>query len=150
MKDWKIKAQILLEEMDSLSDGLRARIRKFTRFNQSLMIIPYLGFGTPERLILKGRVLENQGFTVKKEDSAWQNLVNMYRRFETDEISNARLKASFLEIEKEIFTDREGYFDVEISLDENLESRLWQNVELELLSPLSSPKERISAVAPVL
>src|SRR5687768_13671626 len=143
MKDWKVKAEILLEEMDSLSDELRARIRKIAPLNKPLRIVPFLGFGTPEKLVLKGRVLADRELTVKRDDSRWQNLLNMYRRFETDEVPNARLKAAFLEIASEVLTDREGYFDVEIRLNAALNSRSWQNVELELLSPLPKSGEPV-------
>lgn len=150
MNDWKVKAEILLEQVDSLSDSLRARVKKIKGYKKPLMIVPYLGFGNAEKIILKGRVLEDRGFTVNREDSRWQNLVNTYRRFETDEVQNAHLKAKFQDIEKEVFTDQEGYFDLEISPNQILETRPWQDVELELLAPRLRNGETISATARVL
>ena len=150
MTDWKKRAEFLLEQVDNLSDNVRARIKKIKRFDKPLMIVPYLGFGNSEKLILKGRVLEDRGFTVNKEDSSWENLVNMYRRFETDEVPNAHLKAKFYESETEIFTDVEGYFELEIYSNQILENRLWQEIELELLNPISKSGEMISTVGKVL
>jgi phosphatidate phosphatase APP1 len=150
MTDWKTKAEILLERMDDLSDNLRARVKKITGFNKPLMIVPFLGYGTSEKIILKGRVLEDRGFTVKREDSAWKNLINTYRRFETDEVPNAHLKAEFFGIEREVFTDREGYFELEINLKEHINPQSWQTVALELLTPRAKNGETISAVGKVL
>ena len=139
-----------MEQMDSVSDSLKGRLKKITGYDKPLMIIPFLGYGRPDKLILKGRVLEDRGFTVNPEDSRWQNLVNMYRRFETDEVSNALVKAKFQETEAEVYSDAEGYFDLEIYPNRELETTSWQNVELELLSPAGKNGETVRAAAQVL
>jgi phosphatidate phosphatase APP1 len=136
MKDWKSRIQALIGGMDNLSDTLRSRIRKVTGFNNPLTIVPYLGYGTPSRLVLNGRVLEDEGFTASgSADSTWQNLTNMYKRFETDEVPGARIRALFQGAEQEVIADQEGYFTVEINPVRSLDSRPWQEVELELLDP---------------
>jgi len=86
--------------------------------------MPYLGYGTPEKLLLSGRVLENEGFIPAGDrNTTWQNLVDMYRRFETDEVSGARIRALFQGVEKEVVTDHEGYYSLEINPIKPLESR---------------------------
>src|SRR5918998_5734795 len=99
-KNWKTRGQALVERMDELTDALRSRLRKISGFNYPLMIMPYLGYGTPERFLLSGRVLEDEGFTPSSDaDTVWRNLVNMYRRFETDEVPGARIRAVFQGVE---------------------------------------------------
>lgn len=149
--DWKARAQALVERWDNLSDSLRSRLRKITGFNYPLMIMPYLGYGTPDKLLLSGRVLEDEGFIPAGDrDNTWQNLVNIYRRFETDEVAGARIRALFQGVEKEVVTDHEGYYSMEINPIKPLDSRLWHEVELELLDPPSKDGQRILSTAQVL
>jgi phosphatidate phosphatase APP1 len=129
----------LVEDIDNLSGNLRTKLRRIGDFDEDLTIIPYLGFGTADKLLLSGRVLEDKGAIVSSnEDSRWENLQNMYRRFATDEISGARVRARFQTAETEIVTDAEGYFNLEWNLSETLNSdALFQEVELELIEPIN-------------
>jgi phosphatidate phosphatase APP1 len=100
---------------------------------------------------LSGRVLEDEGFTPSgNADSTWQNLISMYKRFETDEVPGARIRALFQGVETEVIADQEGYFSLEINPARPLDSRPWQEVELELLEPLSRDGQTVRATAQVL
>lgn len=151
MKDWKSRLPDLIDRTDRLSDRVRSRLRKITGFNDPLIIMPYLGYGTADKLSFGGRILEDEGFTpATSADRTWRNLINMYKRFETDEVPGARIRARFQGIESEVITDHEGYFSFEIQPVQNLNSQPWQEVELDLLDP-PSPKERpVRATARVL
>ncbi len=136
MKDWKSRLPALIERTDKLSDSVRSRLRRITGFNHPLMIMPYLGYGTADKMLFGGRVLEDEGFSpATSADRTWRNLVNMYKRFETDEVPGARIRARFQGIESDATTDHEGYFSFEIQPVQRLESHPWQLVELELLDP---------------
>jgi hypothetical protein len=119
MENWKSKFQNLIGEIDDVSDSLRARLRKigdFGDFGDELTIVPYLGYGTADKFILSGRVLEDKGAIATSDtDSRWENLRNLYRRFATDEVAGARVRARFQTIETEIVADAEGYFNVELN-----------------------------------
>ena len=150
-KNWKTRAQALVERMDELTDNLRSRLRKLSGFNYPFMIMPYLGYGTPERFLLSGRVLEDEGFKPSADaDTAWRNLINMYRRFESDEVPGARIRAVFQGVEHEVVTDSEGYYTLEVSPVRPLESRPWHEVELELVEPRSKDGQPIVSTAQVL
>ena len=70
--------------------------------------MPYLGYGTRERLLVCGRVLEDEGFAPAADaDSRWRNLVRFWKRLESDEVPGARLR-DFLGRETEGVTDGEG------------------------------------------
>jgi phosphatidate phosphatase APP1 len=151
MKDWKSRIQALIDRADNLSDRLRSRVRKVTGFISPLMIVPHLGYGTPDKLLVNGRVLEDEGFTPARDaDRTWQNLTNMYRRFETDEVPGARIRALFQGMERETITDQEGYFSLEINPVRPLDLQPWQEVELELLNPRSRDGQPARATAQVL
>ncbi len=152
MGNLKSKIKNLVEEIDGFSDGLRTRLRKIGDFDGDLTIVPYLGYGTAEKFLLSGRVLEDKGAIAPSgEDSRWENLQNMYRRFATDEISGARIRARFQIVEREVVTDGEGYFNLELDTAEAaVGDALFQEIELELLEPMNKNGQPARAVGRVL
>jgi phosphatidate phosphatase APP1 len=107
--------------------------------------MPYLGYGTAQKLILCGRVLEDEGFLpASAAHSRWRNLVQFWKRLESDEVPGARLRASFLGRKAEAVTDREGYFRFEIAPRGRLGPGIWQEIELELVgNPSASATARV-------
>jgi phosphatidate phosphatase APP1 len=151
MKNSKSRLPALIDRTDKLSDSVRSRLRRITGFSDPLMIIPYLGYGTPDKLLFGGRVVEDEGFTpTTSADRTWRNLINMYKRLETDEVPGARVRARFKGIESEATADQEGYFSFEVQPTERLDSHQWQQVELELLDPPSPKEPPVRATARVL
>ena len=139
MANWKAKIQKLVEEIDDYSDNLRGRLRKIGDFDERLTIVPFIGYGTTDRFLLSGRVLEDKGaISSSGENSRWENLQNMYRRFATDEVSGARVLARFRNVEREFVTDEEGYFNVVLDTFEVADSSaIFQEIELELIEQLA-------------
>lgn len=95
----------------------------------------YRSYGTPERLYVKGRVLVDKGIAKSEQnDTTWENLLNMYRRFETDEIPNARVQLCLQDRLYEITTDVEGYFVLNLRPEEALQlDDIWHPIEVELI-----------------
>lgn len=107
-----------------------------------LRIVPYKGFGTPRQVHVKGRVLEKEGIRLLNEDaSIIKNIVNMYRRFDSDEVPHAILKVCIGDCQTTVEANSEGFFEVDLSLESALstahlrEADLWHNVYIELLEP---------------
>jgi phosphatidate phosphatase APP1 len=137
MANWqKILAEMVLD-VEKYYDLLKYRLRERIGGRNPIMILPYRGYGTPDKVYLIGRVLEDKGITQAMEnDTLWDNLVNMYKRFETDEIPYAKVLARFRGDEVEITANIEGFFEVWFDPQEPLpQDRLWHRVELELLEP---------------
>jgi phosphatidate phosphatase APP1 len=151
MSDWKNSLEKFVERIDDLSDEFRQRRRQARHYDNALMILPFFGFGTNEKIYLKGRVIENEGEILSSAtDSAWSNLANMFRRFETDEVPFARVKAFFQGTEVEAVADGEGYFDIEMKPAADLPESLWHEVGLELLDPFSQNGQTVSATGQIL
>ena len=151
MKDWKSRLSTAIDRADKLSDNVRSRLRKITGFNSPFIIIPYLGYGTPDKLLFGGRVLEDEGFIPgTSADRTWRNLINMYKRFESDEVPGARIRARFQGIQSETTTDEEGYFSFAIQPIRRLDANRWQEVELELLEPSLAETPPVRATAKVM
>ncbi|MCI0412553.1 DUF2183 domain-containing protein [bacterium] len=108
-------------------------------------IVPYRGYGSSFKIFLKGRVLENKNVGLSTEhDSAWKNLRNVWKRFESDEIPGARLIASMNQVSEEVTANEEGYFTVTLQTPEPLpDENLWHPVDLQLLSPFHPAQEPI-------
>ena len=124
-----------------------------------VIILPYLGYGTRRRLVVCGRVLEDEGFRPAADaDTRWRNLVRFYKRLESDEVAGARVRGRFFGLEKETVTDGEGYFRIELKIDA-LQPGIWQEVELELLHPaparavarvlVPSPRARFGVISDI-
>ncbi|HMB91397.1 MAG TPA: phosphatase domain-containing protein [Rhodothermales bacterium] len=139
MADWKNILTHLAHQTAATAeeqfDTLRARLSDRLGHTEPLLIVPYRGFGTPDRVWIKGRVLEDKGFReAKARDTTWQNLVAAYKRFETDEVPGVRLRVRLLDAEQIVVTDPEGYFEVTLHPTEALPTdKLWHEVELELV-----------------
>lgn len=102
-----------------------------SRWRDPILLLPYLGYGTPERLALCGRVLEDEGFRPTTEaERRWRNLVAFVKRLESDEVPGARVRASFQGLSVETISDREGYFRVEFEASGLAAG--WHEIQLQL------------------
>jgi phosphatidate phosphatase APP1 len=107
--------------------GLLARLR------DPIIILPYLGYGTPQRLRLQGRVLQDEGFRPTGDaERRWRNLVAFFKRMEADVVPGARLRAQFEDVSLEILSNRHGYFSVELKPASPVKAG-WNDVALELV-----------------
>ncbi len=121
--------------------GVRALL---ARARDPVMLMPYLGFGTPRKVVVCGRVLQDEG--IRPSDVAARRLRNLaafFKRLESDEVPGARIRALHGNRARETVSDREGYFRVE--LPGGGHGHGWNDVALELVR---DPK--IRAVARVL
>lgn len=96
---------------------------------REVIALPYLTYGTREKLTVCGRVLKDE--LIRPGESRWRNLVNFYRRLESDEVAGARVRAASVEA----VSDREGYFRLELPGDG---ATGWHAVDLELVAPPGS------------
>jgi phosphatidate phosphatase APP1 len=133
-------------------DAFRFGLKRHLGLLDPFEILPYRGYGTTRELYLRGRVLEETGIThADRDDAPWKNAFNMARRFASDEVAGARLKASFQGLQVETTADVEGYFEVHFRLPEQLDGVAgWYQVELDLLSPPSPGGARVRSKGQVL
>jgi phosphatidate phosphatase APP1 len=135
MVDWKIVVATLASNVEDHFDKLKFRLGERLGWDKPVQIIPYLGYGTREKAFIKGRVLRDKGITPAADaDTIWQNLLNMYKRYESDEIPNARVRVRFGSTEQEAEADSEGYYTFTLDVPPDLpEVQTLFDLEFELL-----------------
>lgn len=134
MTDWVKRISEAMGAVNQQWDSAKGYVNRKLGIQDPIHILPYLGYGTPGEIYLKGRVLQKEGITLReKDDAVWKNALNMYRRFETDEIPNVQVQATIGARQHCSTTDKEGFFEFEVGLEQRPEE-LWQPVELELLT----------------
>lgn len=138
MSDWKRVLSQTLNDFENYFDKLKYHLRERLGNRAPIMILPYRGYGTPEKMFLKGRVLEDKGIqSAQDNDSIWENLVNMYKRFGSSEIPYAKVRVRFQDVDQVVTADEEGFFETWIQPIQPVQSdKEWQEVDLELVEPL--------------
>lgn len=152
MIDLRRTVLLLGRAIEERFDAFRFRLKRRFGLLDPFEILPYRGHGTTRELFLKGRVLEEAGITRPgRDDAVWKNIRDMVRRFASDEVAGARVRASFEGLQVETTADVEGYFEVRFQLPEPLDGAAgWYRVELDLLSPLSPGGGRVRSTGEVL
>ena len=151
MPNWR---HILIQLANSAEGRLDTLKRALDRRwgDEPICIVTYHGYGTAERLFLKGRVIENPRIQpADQADSVWRNMRNMFRRFDSDEIPGAQVLARFGTAEQAVLADEEGFFEVQLAPGAPLpRGRLWHTVDLTLLEPQPAGQAQIRATGRVL
>jgi phosphatidate phosphatase APP1 len=97
------------------------------------VIAPYRGFGRGGELMIRGRVLFEKRVTRAREaEPVWRNVLNAYRRFQSDEVAGARVIASYREAVAETVSGEEGHFQVLLQSSLVTTDVLWHDVGLRL------------------
>ena len=111
----------LAAEIEEDFDAIALALRKRLHSDDPLQIVTYRSYGTVNRLYIKGRVLKEKSIPKSSgKDSVWNNLMSMYKRFESDEVPQARLRINFQNTLYDVTTDGEGYFTVDLFTEDTV------------------------------
>ncbi len=84
-----------------------------------LLLVNYCGYGTRTQATLRGRVLEAVEFPPwLPEDRGFANFRHMWRRFNSNELPGAEVRATWGSSTVTGVTDDEGYFELSLALPE--------------------------------
>lgn len=144
MANWKEILTHLAGDADSKMDALRDRLSYQLGGSGPVKIIAYRSYGTPERLYLSGRVLEdNELPAADKNDKVWNNLLDFYRRMHSTPVPHARLVVRFQGQEFPVSAGEDGFFEVRVEPVQPLAGqRFWHMLEVELLEPVPLVQSR--------
>ena len=146
MGNWLQTLSQITSYIDRYVDKARGQIASILGIEDPIRILPYWGYGTPQKLLVKGRVLKDEGIKLKEKDpSLIENIWNMYKRFATDEVPNARVEVNLGESSYEVKTNKEGFFELEFQADLDLEhGQFWLPVKLSLLRSDASENDNLN------
>lgn len=135
MNPSEVIGDVLAGAEDALDRLKLAYKERFERFDPARPV-PYRGYGRPDRLLLRGRVLEDTETGFEPESGVWTSMRNTLRRLETDEIRGARLRATFRDIEVEAEADDEAFFEFRFDPDPPVDPG-WHEVRVEVIESMA-------------
>jgi phosphatidate phosphatase APP1 len=123
----------------SLGSGLGALKRDLDRKigrTEQPVIVCYRGYAHERRAKISGRVLRDPGITrAAARELWWRNLLNTYKRIESNEVPGARVRVHSLGSTLEVRANDEGYFHAIVPGSTSAAGLMWQPVDLELIEP---------------
>lgn len=150
----KLKRRLLrlAADIEKNFDELAHEFKKRLDADDPLQIVTYRTYGTKKHLHVRGRVLKDNGLLKPTDrDTVLKNLINMYKRFTTDEVPDARLKVSFQHHKHLTSTNEEGYFTLELKSNGMFKTDdLWLEIDVELVGAPYAFTEGIKSTADVL
>lgn len=134
MSRWRRAAAVLAARADAVADRLHARVRRAAGYRHPLSVVPYLGYGTPGRVCVSGRVLAQRDYApATAADTRWRNAVRFLRDLESDEMPGATVRAAMGAVTAEALSDAEGYVAFELATPPLPPG--WHEVTLTVLAP---------------
>jgi phosphatidate phosphatase APP1 len=113
------------------------------------MILPYHGFGSREKVYVKGMVIEDKGLSKPHDkQKVWKNTLATIKRFSGDEIPGVRVQAEFLGMSAETETDDLGFFSFYFyvgHVSEAILKRDWHTVKFTLLDEITEDQGNVAA-----
>lgn len=99
---------------------------------------------------LAGRVLASKPMGGPKDDAGWwDNLLDTYRRFESDEVPGVGLKLQFRGVDATAVTDAEGYYTARIETPAAaMSDELWENAMVSLADGTLMTPQPVLQVGP--
>lgn len=140
----------------SVGRNLRGAKRSFDRRigkTEHPQLVPYRGYGNDARVLVMGRALRDPGLREATEkDTLLKNLIESYKRIETDELPGARINVTFQGLSHEIVADEDGFFraTLELGTPPAPDTGYWHDVQLELIDPPPVDGGRVLAAAATL
>jgi phosphatidate phosphatase APP1 len=115
-----------------------------------IQIVGYRGYGTIDRALVLGRVLQDEGVRAPQAaQSRWRNLIASLRRIESDPLPFARVRVELTTANAagrtEIVADDEGFLRHWLTAPGSMTPPGWHSVALDLTDPPNGQPVRATA-----
>lgn len=141
----------LAEETADTGQKARLEVKQTMNWLDQPRVLPYRGFGNGEKAFISGRVLEDNGLAKPEaNDSIWENVRAMYRRFKSDAIPGVRVQARFQDEVLVTETDDDGFFRFEFPVNGIDRDQMWHPVDLRLLDQVKEHQEHSRCVGEIM
>ena len=114
------KLSRLIDKLEDGLDRLRFRMNKRLGLYGPVMVEPYMAYGTKQYVRCLGRVFTDKNIISDVDDSKLRNLLNIYKRFESDELANVQLEIKIGQNTFSLKTDEEGFYHLDTNLTKNI------------------------------
>ena len=151
MKDWTARMESLLGNVRKQFGGV-ARAIGSTLDNDPFEILAYRGYGNATRAHVYGRAVELRNVSATTDaDSTLRNLLNTYRRADSDPLPFATVKVEYANVSTTMKADDEGFFSGWIELDKPITGDdEWNDYKAELITPVHAEVHTVPAVGEIL
>jgi len=145
------------DRLGQLGSELRAELERAGHFmgfghdQRRYEIAGYRGYGSAERVLVHGRVIECRNIpAASATDSLWRNLLSTYKRIDSDPLGHARVIARVGDEEHELVADDEGFFRewLDVALPER-DDEHWHEVALRLATPIRPDHPEVTGTAAI-
>jgi phosphatidate phosphatase APP1 len=110
-------------------------------------VVPFLSYGTRDRVVVRGFVLHGEPPPeASADDSWWLNLANAYRRIGAGRIPGARVRVCYQDAETVAVTDGRGHFHASLEARTTPGDQLWYPARVHLLDPPGEPATALVAI----
>ncbi|MEO8192705.1 MAG: phosphatase domain-containing protein [Gemmatimonadales bacterium] len=137
MNDWSGDIQAVLRSLGRKA-VIAARAASAVFDDDPFEVLCYGGFGSRQRAWLHGRVVEKRDLTSTAGDSTLRNVLNTWRRADSDPLRFADVKIEHLGRTVTVRADDEGYFGGWIEPAKEPSDNEWQEYHVTLESPVPS------------
>jgi phosphatidate phosphatase APP1 len=150
---WKSRVrrhlQTLIVDADDHLDAAQRRFNARFGRGSARHIAAYRGYGDARGVELIGRVLEEEPLGGPQDDDAWwDNLLNIYRRFESDEVPGVALNVSYGGSQVDVVSDAEGYYTASFEPSASPGDGLWANALVSLADGTLATPQPVMQVLP--
>lgn len=135
--------------VDDFIDIRWRKIKKRFGWEGTPTIQPYVGFANDRYAWFHGRVLANPPNDLPElDDQWWDNLFNIYQRFESDEVPDVKVEIDFAGQRHIAVTDAEGYFHLETeSTPEVRDQNPWKRISMRIVDHESVSPEQSTVMS---
>jgi phosphatidate phosphatase APP1 len=105
----------IIHEAENKFDNVKLKIKNALNLFDPIIIFPYRGYGTGNKVWMKGRVLEVEDIihtNEKHPNTFWYNHRKIWKRYESDEIPGVEIEGELEGQKASAVTDNEGYFNL--------------------------------------
>jgi phosphatidate phosphatase APP1 len=151
MSDWAGR-------LDNVFGGVRKTVKGTARAIRSALdddpfeLLAYRGYGSADRVHVHGRALEVRNVSATTDaDSMFRNLLNTYRRAESDPLPFARVSVEYANNTTIMKADDEGFFGGRIELARPVAGhKEWSEYEVSLVAPVREGAKTVKATGEIL
>jgi len=151
MSDWSEEIGFLLRKVGKTAESA-ARVVASVFDDDAHEIICYRGYGNSQRAWVHGRVVEKRNIGASTDsDSSLLNLLNTYRRADSDPLGFAPLRIEYAGTTVSMNADDEGFFGDWISIETSpANDKEWQEFSATLTSPLPDGSDPVKGTGEIL